>query len=80
MEAPLATQGGFMQPPRASAPVKCAAPTDSMDDPKARQVHLEREEGRGQEGRGGMFSRRTPAPGQVAVKTTRRSRGVMGAV
>jgi len=27
-----------------------------------------------------MFSRRTPAPGQVAVKTTRRSRGVMGAV
>jgi len=27
-----------------------------------------------------MFSRRTPAPGQVVVKTTRRSRGVMGAV
>ena len=80
MEAPLATQGGFMRPPRASAPVKCAAPTDSMDDPKARQVHLSAKRGAAKKDEGGMFSRRTPAPGQVAVKTTRRSRGVMGAV
>ena len=80
MEAPLATQGGFMQPPRVSAPVKCAAPTDSMDDPKARPVHSEREEGRGQEGRGRHVQPQDAGPGQVAAKTTRRSRGVMGAV